>query len=434
MRVGIWGHFHGGNFGDDLVVRTLIEGLRRRDPAAEIVAFAQAPDSASELHGVPAVPIHANYRPGLDYQRPTFWRRHGGWLPLRALRYLVRLAIALLREPVFMLRGYRRLKKLDLVVVAGSGQLQDTYAGPFGMPFTAFKWALAARLAGTPMMFLGVGVGPRVVTPIGRFFLRNALRLSPHVSVRDRVSADVAESLTGERYPEIPDMAFALDVSRTAVRRAAGERGVVGMNTMAWAEPGLWRDGDLGRYEAYRAKLVEFVEWTVRSDLDVVLFSSVPTTDGRMADEIVAILEDRLTTGELAHVRRPQIERPADFFEVVEACDLVVSERFHSVVLPTLLGTPVVALAYEPKTWHVMGQLDRSDFVLDINDFTVPELIALVERTRRDTAASSRQAARAEELRRRVDAEFDRVFDPAQPLATRKRGRHAVDAGQTHRA
>jgi len=210
-------------------------------------------------------------------------------------------------------------------------------------------------------------------------------------------------------------MAFALDVPRTTGRRDAGKSSVVGLNTMAWAEPGLWRDGDLGSYESYRAKLAEFVAWAVRSDLDVVLFSSVPTTDGRMADEIISMLEDRLTTEELAHVRRPHIERPADFFQVVEGCDLVVSERFHSVVLPTLLGTPVVALAYEPKTWHVMGQLDRSDFVLDINDFTVPALAALVERTRRDSAAGTKQAARAEELRRRVDAEFDRVFDPAQP-------------------
>jgi polysaccharide pyruvyl transferase WcaK-like protein len=53
-KIGVWGHFHGGNIGDDIVVATLIANIRRRLPGHEIYGFSLSPGDTARRHGVPS--------------------------------------------------------------------------------------------------------------------------------------------------------------------------------------------------------------------------------------------------------------------------------------------------------------------------------------------------------------------------------------------
>lgn len=55
-RVGVWGHFHGGNQGDELVVSVVTRAIRARLPDAEIVAISNAPADTPRRHRVAALP------------------------------------------------------------------------------------------------------------------------------------------------------------------------------------------------------------------------------------------------------------------------------------------------------------------------------------------------------------------------------------------
>src|SRR5262249_60605689 len=89
--------------------------------------------------------------------------------------------VAVAREPAFLWRSYRRLKGTDLVIVAGSGPLEDGGGGPWNHPYSVFKWALLCRLRGTQFVPLNVGGGP-IRHPLSRIFLPQAIRWSAYPS------------------------------------------------------------------------------------------------------------------------------------------------------------------------------------------------------------------------------------------------------------
>lgn len=85
-------------------------------------------------------------------------------------------------------------RRLDLIIVPGTGILDDFNENPFGWPFTMLRWSLAAKLAGTRLAFVSIGAGP-VRHPLSRFFIRQASSLSPFRSYRDQVSHDFMKGL-----------------------------------------------------------------------------------------------------------------------------------------------------------------------------------------------------------------------------------------------
>src|SRR5262245_3329701 len=133
-RIGLWGHYHGGNQGDECVVRALIQNIRRRCPDAEIIGFSLNPEDARHRHGIEAYPIRvsaerrASAGPETAVSEPG---SPGGHLrafvrrvrPLRTFALWVgrglETILAVAREPAFLWRSYRRLKGTDLVIVAG---------------------------------------------------------------------------------------------------------------------------------------------------------------------------------------------------------------------------------------------------------------------------------------------------------------------------
>jgi polysaccharide pyruvyl transferase WcaK-like protein len=75
------------------------------------------------------------------------------------------------REVVFLVRSYRRLRSLDLLIISGGGQLAELWRGPWSHPYNIFKFCLLTKLAGKKLYFLNVGAGP-LVHPLSRFFVR----------------------------------------------------------------------------------------------------------------------------------------------------------------------------------------------------------------------------------------------------------------------
>ena len=120
-----------------------------------------------------------------------------------------------------------------MLIVPGTGLLNDTWGLFSWGPYNLFKWSFAARLRGCRLLFLSVGVGP-IYTGLGR------LRLGPHSewptigrTATSRVSGREGTGVRTDRDRVYPDLVF--DLIRDLfpkTRAGSAEAALVGL--------GLW--------------------------------------------------------------------------------------------------------------------------------------------------------------------------------------------------
>ncbi len=427
-RIGILGHYHGNNQGDECVVAALAQSIRARCPGAEIAGFSLNPADTRERHQMPAYPLRSRRDRVAPRRAPVPPQPHGWlWTRLRRSRWLRRLAHRwlrasragrnLLREPAFLWRSYRRLQSFDLLIVAGSGPLSDEWAGPWSHPYTLFKWACLARATGTPFVPLCVGAGP-IESPLTRWFLRRVLRSSAYRSFRDPSSAALAESLgAGGGNPVFPDLGFSLDLTETLRKiegcpRPSGGR-VVGLNPMPHMDERYIPRGERTRYEAYLRKLSEFARWLIANDFKVLVLYSQLVADPRVAEDFCALLEDELGADPGDRLLRPAIGNFDEMVAAIHSCDLVVASRYHLIILPQMLLKPVVALAYHDKTRDLMASMGQAEYCLDIDAFDAPALIEAFSRLRAaEQQVKVTLAERVSQHRSALARQYDRLLGP----------------------
>lgn len=420
--VAIWGHYHGGNLGDEVVVTTIIHALRRRVPGARPIGICQRPADATARHGIPAFPIMPGLSTGERREEgsrraaPRFRAGARAFRPLQWLRSLARQVAVIAREGPFLWRSYRLLRKVDLVVVAGSGPLTDGWQGPWQHPYRVFRWATLARLARVPMIYPSVGAGP-IDGDVSAFFIHRAVKSSAWISVRDRYAGEVLASIGLDRaIPVCPDMAYGMpEELRTApasIRHNRGAGLIVGLNVMGHRDPRYWPRGDQAGYEEYVEKMASFAQWLIDDGHTIRFFSTQTRSDPAVAEDVYSRLSVAAGPPREEAVHRAD-DLPA-FMALVASCDVVVAARFHSVLIPLLLGIPVLGLAYNPKTTELLAAIGRGEQCLDIDTFEVAELIDAFEKLLASDSPSRAAAltARVTAKREAVEKQFDTIFGP----------------------
>ncbi|NKW10965.1 hypothetical protein HGG76_23685 [Ochrobactrum tritici] len=85
-------------------------------------------------------------------------------------------------------------RKLDFLIVPGTGFLDDFSADPFGWPFAILRWSLAARLSGAELLMVSIGAGP-INHPLSRWFMRQSALMATFRSYRDTISHEFMKTL-----------------------------------------------------------------------------------------------------------------------------------------------------------------------------------------------------------------------------------------------
>ncbi len=124
-----------------------------------------------------------------------------GWIKSSRILYAsaklaqrcVIVSITVVRELRFSLDVFRTVLTLDLMVMSGSGQLNEEWGRPWRYPFGLFRWCLLARVSGCKIAFLSVGAG-ETESWWTRFFCATALRLAHYKSVRDQGTLSLVSS------------------------------------------------------------------------------------------------------------------------------------------------------------------------------------------------------------------------------------------------
>ncbi|AGK57588.1 hypothetical protein HYPDE_29568 [Hyphomicrobium denitrificans 1NES1] len=330
-RIGLFGLFGIGNYGNDGSLEAMLRFLRSQAPTTEIVCICGDPDKIARRYSVESIAM--NFRP-----------KH------RLLRWLNTLCLNIPGEIVSLTQALRHLREIDVLLIPGTGILDDYLTGPFGMPYWLFRWTVLARLFGTKVGFVSIGAGP-IKHPLSRWLMKMAAKQADYVSYRDEISYNFMQSIGCDvsQHTIFPDIAFALPAPATfRPPRASGSVLTVGIGVMTYNG---WR-GDKANnsaiYEDYLAKMARFINWLITKGYRVRLLMG-DTSDQATIEQLLEALYGAQPETSTAPIIAELAYSLHDVMRQMVDTDIVVATRFHNIVCSLKLGRPTLSIGYATK-------------------------------------------------------------------------------------
>ena len=370
-KIALWGIFGIQNIGNECTLQAMVHNIRERLPEAELYSISYEPRDTLARHNLTAVPIS-----------PRYSRDAGsGQLPRRRSKLARLLRVLFLRVPgelLGWLQAFRVLKGTDMVVMTGTGMLTDYSTWSFGYPYDIWKWAIAARLAGCKVRFVSIGVGP-IYERLSRRFIKSALSTADYRSYRDNLSKTRLERLgfdTG-KDPVLPDLAFSLPRGIFPKCGNHDRQGrVVGIGVMNYFDPRAAGQRNRHRtYHAYLDKMCDFISWLIEHDYGVRILHGDVKHDGTVRRDLKAKLEKQGVSYEDAGIVDEDIVSVADLLAQLALTDVVVSPRFHNLILALMLNKPVISISYDPKSDALLEGVGLKRYCQPIDSLRVDTLI-----------------------------------------------------------
>jgi polysaccharide pyruvyl transferase WcaK-like protein len=450
-RIALLTPYTGGNFGDAAIQDALIANIRVRLPFAQFAGICLNCANFVERHGMEAFPLTTEKSPyyGMDYMRRASTdapdrqnaadsgfielvrsvpRKALSWIP--GVRWFYRkLAAGYTRITALLghwAGAYKFMRRQDLLVVSGGGQIDDEWGGAWGHPFSLLKFALLARIARIPVVFVSVGAG-KITSWSGHFFLSTALRLARYRSYRDKTTKKISEGLLPDAScdPVVPDLAFSIPEaefpSPQNLAELAKGRKVVAVSPICFAKPRVWPYENHELYQRYLKNLAAVIQDLIRRGSYVVVVSST-RADRQVISELVNLLPDERETAGIQNCNMPSIDSWRDLVAVLRSADVLIASRLHSIILGFLCRRPTIALSFDPKIDWVMEDLKQKEYLFDIGDFTVEQLNDALERIQ---ARSCVVTAEIAEYQREVQPIFDKQYDSLAQLCVPNPGQRS---------
>ena len=458
-RIGLLTPYGGTNLGDGAIQTAAIEGIRRQLPGAELWGITLNPVETAKRHGIRAFPItgllvlfysESLFEPirglsvrfitksGFDEKikdedtvrsSPQVYaeiRQRLKQVPLlgRALKFLARLlrkGFAVIHEIRHLKTSLHFVKNLDMVIVSGGGQLDESWGRAWGHPYVLFRWAVLSRLAGKQFVVVSVGVSD-IKTLLGRFFTRTALSLASYRSYRDLASKRLLEKWAFTRNdPYVPDLAFGLHIPVENSLSPFHKRApVVGISPMAFGRYGSWPKSYSDAYTRYLSCLAEFTAFLTEKGYRVMFFKSSGIDPLAIQDLKTTILQ-RWPVGVLDMIAVPTVETLQELLREVKKVDFVVATRLHGVILSHILGKPVLAISYDRKVRTHMQDVGQEKYTLDLNSINSTDLISCFQ-TLVGEAEEVRRNVRKHVLsfRESIEKQFEHLSKLLKPMRDTK--------------
>jgi polysaccharide pyruvyl transferase WcaK-like protein len=355
-RIALLGLFGCGNFGNDGSLEAMLRFLRRAHPEAELSCICANPNLIRQRYGLATIPISSSY----SEAAPSPDRIGRGRKLLQKLHDLV-LTIKHMRE-------------FDVMIVPGTGILDDFGERPHGMPLEILRWFLGARLLGVKTALVSIGAGP-IGHPVSRWLMKSAARVAHYRSYRDSMSKDfltgIGLSTGGD--PVYPDIAFSLPAPPVAKRRKGG-RLTVGIGVMSYYGWYGFADGGTDIYARYIEKLSKFAIHLLDSGHRIRLMTGETCDVDAVDDLLRRVKEERPKTPQADLIAEPAGSLH-DLMRQISLTDIVVATRYHNIVCALKLAKPSISLGYSKKNDVLMAQAGQGSYCHNVEQFEVDALI-----------------------------------------------------------
>jgi polysaccharide pyruvyl transferase WcaK-like protein len=406
-KVGFFGIFGIQNLGNECTLQSILYNARKRLPSAEIYSVSYEPEDTSARHSVPAVPISSRYFS--SRVNGKIIKRKGG------LYRLARIVFQRLPEELLdWVQAIKTLRGTDLLVMTGTGMLTDYATSTFGYPYDVLKWSVAARLAGCKLRFVGVGVGP-IYKALSRLFIRIALSLADWRSFRDEFSKNrIAKTgFDSSNDAVFPDLAFSLPISSLSENLVSPHNKlVVGLGIMDHRDIYIeTQEQHEASYAAYLDKMCNFVRWLTENGYLIRILQGDVNYDSISRADFKQRLEQRGIRYDECGIFDQGSLSVEELISQIAKVDLVVSPRFHSLILGLMLGKPGVSISYDPKNDVLLEGVGLGKYCQSITELDADKLIAqFVDLVERKEEVRPLIMLRVEEYRKLLEIEYSLIF------------------------
>ena len=399
-RIGIWGLFGQENIGNECTLKAFLYNIRLRVENRDLFLICTEPDEAATLHGLTALPFSTR-----DQQ--SSFRAGPRTVFSKALAFLF---VKIPCELSDVWHAFQTLKKEDMVLMTGTGMLTDYNSDAFGWPYEIFKWAILARLRGSKLAFVSVGVGP-LYSAWSRLFILAALRLADFRSYRDEISRErisKAGLQLGDKDLVYPDLAFSLPEELFhPVKHEPGERPLVAVGVMGYyGERAEVADGE-SIYWAFLNKIADLVTWLQANNFRVRIIHGDNRYDQKPRGDLRKCLESRGSPYDRQNILDEDFSTTEELVHILAAADLVISPRFHNQLLALMLGKPVISISYDPKSDSLLDGVGLGRFCQPIGTLDIPLLIEQFRELRSNfSAIEPLVLKRVHEYRKKLDEQY----------------------------
>jgi polysaccharide pyruvyl transferase WcaK-like protein len=353
--IALFGLFGCGNLGNDGSLETMLEFLRQARPEASLYCICHDPELVSETFSIPTVPM-------------SWSSQTAGWAPRP-----IRLALKFVGKLTDVVQTFRHIRKADVMIVPGTGILDDFGERAWGMPFNIFRWCVAARIVGTKIALVSIGAGP-IGTDPSRWLMKSAARFAHYRSYRDIMSKEFMEGIGFDtrRDPIYPDIVFRLATPPIPPSRKDAGPLTVGIGVMSYYGWYGFAEGGQAIFETYIGKLAEFATQLLDQGHDLRLFTGELGDQGAVDRLLRKLIADR---PDAAHrITAEPAFSLHDVMRQMAPVDVVVATRFHNIVCALKMGKPTISLGYSRKNDMLMSEMGLADFCQHVERFDVGTL------------------------------------------------------------
>lgn len=344
-RICLFGNFGTGNFGNEASLESMLLFLRQTQPDAKLTCVCYNPEKVRHDYQIAALPLSL---PGLP----------------------------LLRQFANWIHAVRTMRQFNMLIIPGTGILNDFGIPPHGMPYTLFRWCLAARLCGKRIGFVSVGAGP-VHHPLSRWLIKYAASMAQYRSYRDKSSKEFMKSLGVNTKNDLvfPDIAFGLPSSPSPIQESSeGKRLTVCVGAMAYHGWHAHVRTDDSIYEEYLGKITEFVLWLLDHDYRVRLMMGEESDQKAVDDLRNAVLAEKPSLPAGVLIAEPAHSGHDVMRQMVDA-DIVIATRFHHIVFALKLGKLTMSTGYGKNHIELMADMGMGAFCQHSEDIKIESLI-----------------------------------------------------------
>ena len=334
-RIVISGFYGARNIGDELILRSMIDGVCRERKDIQFIVASEEPASVERLHACPA------------------FRRSDA----SAMDAEISVATA--------------------AVLGGGGLWHDYTFKRSGGPLSLFietaislavfgKLLILARIYGCPAHVFGIGVGP-LRDQQAKQLLRLLGETAQTIVVRDQESKALLETIEGWQLPVryVPDMVYSLDLDNpqapSIIREISNECPIVAVNLRPWP---MEKEG----LEYRVARALELVART--HDCALVGIPMRAKHDEEILKRVFAMI----------NIPRPSLvldwtEHFEELFGTIQVSRALLAMRLHACLLGHRLGVPTLGITYDPKVEQHFKELGIEERALPYNA-TVDDFVA----------------------------------------------------------
>lgn len=326
-KITISGYYGFGNIGDELILFSMLNSLRKLDNSLEIVVLSADPEFTQKTYNVQAI------------------RR------------------------INIFSFFKELKKTDLFISGGGGLLQDITS--FGSSFYYLGLIFLAQLYGKKTFLYAQGIGPlkNWLIRLSTLFI---LKRVSGITLRDENSKIFLQQLgiSNSQMEVTADPVFALDLKKGNLPEEKKE-----LKRIAFILRKLKTEEEkiiLGTIDLVRKRL----------DPEVFLLSFQEKEDLPVAEKIirqVSVLRSNPTKDEADAGDKVELfrwENFAQLFDFFSTLDLIISMRLHGLILGLLQNKVVIGLSADPK---ISTLAETFSFpLLSVDDLKNKNLVDLV--------------------------------------------------------